>query len=141
MIPAPASPAQPARADTAAVLQRILVIDDTEDNREMLRILLTLEGYQVGAASDGASGIEYAIAYRPDVIIIDIGLPELDGYEVARRLRAPTFPYRPRLVALTGYGQPEHRRRAEEAGFDVHLAKPATPEALRAAIGPGRPRP
>jgi CheY-like chemotaxis protein len=139
IIPTP-TPAEPARADTAAAPQRILVIDDAEDNREMLRILLTLEGHHVTAAPDGASGIEQVVAERPDVIIVDIGLPGLDGYEVARRLRAPTFPYRPRLVALTGYGQPEDRRRAEKAGFDAHLVKPAAPEALRAAIGPGAGR-
>jgi len=115
--------------------QRILVIDDHEDAREMLRTLLTLDGHKVEAVADGAYGVELARVQRPDVIIIDLGLPGLDGYEVARRVRGLPGGYRPRLIALTGYGQPEARLQATEAGFDVHLVKPADLSALRAALG------
>jgi signal transduction histidine kinase len=129
-------------ADTAAPLptgrpRRILVIEDHEDTREGLRTLLTLEGHDVTGAPDGVQGIEYALTNRPEVVIIDLGLPQIDGFHVARRLRANADTYYPRLVALTGYGQPEDRRRALEAGFDAYLVKPADPDALRAAIAAG----
>ena len=126
-------------ADTAAPLpagrpRRILVIEDHEDAREGLRTLLTLEGHDVTGVPDGVQGIEYALTNRPEVVIIDLGLPHVDGFQVARRLRANADTYYPRLVALTGYGQPEDRQRALETGFDAYLVKPAAPEALRAAI-------
>jgi signal transduction histidine kinase/CheY-like chemotaxis protein len=125
--------------DTVAPLpagrpRRILVIEDHADAREGLRMLLTLDGHDVTGVPDGVQGIEYALTNRPEVVIIDLGLPQVDGLQVARRLRANADTYYPRLVALTGYGQPEDRRRAVEAGFDAYLVKPATPDALRAAI-------
>jgi len=114
--------------------RRILVIEDHADTREGLQVLLALDGHDVTVVPDGVQGIEYALTNRPDVVITDLGLPEVDGFEVARRLRANADTYYPRLVALTGYGQPEDRRRAEAAGFDAYLVKPATPEALRTAL-------
>jgi CheY-like chemotaxis protein len=114
--------------------RRILVIDDHEDTREALRLLLMVDGHDIAMAPDGVQGIEYALTNRPDVVIIDLGLPQVDGFQVARRLRTNADAYRPRLVALTGYGHPEDRRRGLEAGFDAYLIKPATPDALRAAI-------
>jgi signal transduction histidine kinase len=114
--------------------RQILVIEDHEDTRESLHLLLTLDGHAVTAVPDGIQGIEYALTNRPEIVIVDLGLPAVDGFQVARRLRANADAYYPRLVALTGYGQPEDRRRALEAGFDAYLVKPASPEALRATI-------
>ena len=107
----------------------VLLIEDNADARDALRVLLELDGYAVEAAGDGAEGLEIARAKAPAVALIDIGLPGMDGYEVARRLRALPGP-RALLVALTGYSSPEDRRRAEEAGFDAHVVKPVDPEEL-----------
>jgi PAS domain S-box-containing protein len=109
--------------------KRILIVEDDPDNREMMRILLESSGHEVHDAADGASGVELATRLEPEIVLIDIGLPGLDGYEVARRIRA-TRKDRPRLVALSGYGQPEDKQRAFEAGFDDHLVKPADPVRL-----------
>jgi PAS domain S-box-containing protein len=125
-----------ARPAVAGPAQRVLVVEDNEDAREMLRNLLHLLGHEVHEACDGASGIEEARRLRPDAALIDIGLPGIDGYEVARRIRAEVP--RVRLVAVTGYGQPEDRERAFAAGFDVHLVKPVDPEQLqRLLAAPG----
>ena len=99
----------------------------------MLRTTLTLEGHEVHAATDGLRGLAALEAHRPDVALIDVGLPGLDGYEVARHARA-LLGNRVRLVALTGYGTPDDRARALAAGFDMHLVKPVDPEALTAAL-------
>ena len=125
----------------------ILIIEDHEDAREALRALLELEGHQVDAADSGPRGVELAHERRHEIALIDIGLPEVDGYEVARRLRelGPRCPY---LIALTGYGQPDDVKRAREAGFDAHLLKPVDPDALTNVLGeigrattPGTPGP
>jgi CheY-like chemotaxis protein len=105
---------------------RILLIEDNADARNMARLGLELLGQTVTTASSGETGIEMALADPPDAVIVDIGLPGLDGYEVARRLRT-ALGDRVRLVALTGYSQPEDRHRVREAGFDVHLVKPLIP--------------
>src|SRR5215813_12971749 len=107
----------------------ILIVEDNEDARDALRMLLELDGHIVEAAAEGAQALELARAKDPDVALVDIGLPGIDGYEVARRIRA-TDTKRPLLIALTGYGQPEDRRRATEAGFDSMLVKPVDPSAL-----------
>jgi CheY-like chemotaxis protein len=116
----------------------ILIIEDHEDAREALRALLELEGHRVAAAGTGPSGLELARTTPLDVALIDIGLPEVDGYEVARRLRAlgPQCPY---LVALTGYGEPDDVKRAQDAGFDAHLLKPVDPDALAGVLKEIRP--
>jgi CheY-like chemotaxis protein len=98
-------------------------VEDNPDGRETLRALLELYGFRVAVAADGAEGIEMGLALRPWAAVIDIGLPKLDGYEVARRLRA-VLGDAIRLAAYTAYGQPEDRRRALEAGFDLHCTKP-----------------
>jgi CheY-like chemotaxis protein len=107
----------------------ILIIEDNVDARDALRILLELDGHIVEAAGEGAEGLQIAQAKDPDVALVDIGLPGMDGYEIARRLRTAGG-RRPVLVALTGYGQPEDRRRATEAGFDALLVKPVDPSTL-----------
>jgi CheY-like chemotaxis protein len=103
--------------------RRVLVIEDNRDGRETLRILLQLIGHEVEVAADGIEGLEKAHSSHPDVIVLDIGLPRLNGYEVARQLRAQ-FGDSLLLIAHTGYGQPEDRRQALEAGCNVHLIKP-----------------
>jgi CheY-like chemotaxis protein len=112
--------------------RRLLVIEDNADARQTLRALLEALGHEVHEAGDGEAGIAAATNFRPDLAFVDIGLPRLDGYEVARRLRAANMTVR--LVALTGYGRDEEVRRAREAGFDEHILKPANVEQLRAAI-------
>ena len=112
--------------------KRILIIEDDADGREALRMQLLMAGHEVHEAKDGESGIEMSQRVRPDVVILDVGLPGLDGYEVARRLKRTQSC--PRLVAVTGYGQPEDRQRARTAGFDKHLTKPVDPNELQRAL-------
>jgi len=107
----------------------ILIVEDNADAREAMRMLLELDGHVVMAAAEGVEALELARAKDPDIALVDIGLPGIDGYEVARRIRA-AGDKRPLLIALTGYGQPEDRRRATEAGFDSLLVKPVDPAAL-----------
>ncbi|HET9253215.1 MAG TPA: ATP-binding protein, partial [Candidatus Eisenbacteria bacterium] len=114
--------------------RRVLVIEDHQDAREMLRAMLELDRHEVHVAADGKEGIDAALRVRPDVVLIDVGLPELDGYEVARALRASPDAQGLYLVALTGYGLPEDRERAREAGFDEHVVKPLQPERLSGII-------
>lgn len=113
---------------------RLLLVEDNADARESLREALELRGYDVAAAADGAAALAAARAVRPDIAIVDIGLPGIDGYEVARRLRTMRAGSEPFLVALTGYGQPDSRRRAREAGFEEYVIKPASPEVLARMI-------
>ena len=108
----------------------ILIVEDNQDGRESLRDLLEIWGYRVDLAEDGPTGLERALAAPPDVALIDIGLPGFDGNEVARRIRANLNGHSPCLIAMTGYGQPEDRGRAMEAGFNTYLVKPVDPETL-----------
>jgi CheY-like chemotaxis protein len=113
---------------------RVLVVDDHEDSRTMLRMLLEQAGHEAVEAVDGIDGVQLALSRRPDVAIIDIGLPGINGYEVARRLRALPMSGTIALIALTGYGQDEDRRRALQSGFDRHLVKPVDAERLNQAL-------
>jgi signal transduction histidine kinase len=113
----------------AATRRHVLVIEDNADAREMLRVSLALEGHRVEAADDGLTGVEMAIASRPEVVLVDIGLPRLDGYGVAVRLRA-ALGHSVALIALTGYGQPDDRARTRSAGFDAHVVKPVDMDTL-----------
>jgi signal transduction histidine kinase len=119
----PAHVAAPA-AGPALRPQTILIVDDAEDARESLRMLLELEGHRVLVAADGPQGLVVLARELPDVALIDIGLPGMDGFEVARRARALPRGASLRLFAVTGYGQPEDRERALAAGFDLHIIKP-----------------
>jgi signal transduction histidine kinase/ActR/RegA family two-component response regulator len=111
--------------------RHILVVEDNDDARETLCRLLEYSGHRVSSECDGAAGLARALAARPEVVLIDIGLPLLDGYQVAQSIRAaPDLRPRPYLIALTGYGLPEDRQRALDAGFDAHLVKPVEPEQL-----------
>ena len=114
--------------------RRILVIEDNADARAMLRHLLEIAGHEVHEASDGRQGFEMALSIQPDVALIDLGLPGLDGYEIARRLRAADERRNILLVAVTGYGSPEDRERSLMAGFDVHLVKPVDPDLLAGVL-------
>jgi CheY-like chemotaxis protein len=127
--PAPARPREVAA-------RRIVLIEDNDDAREMLAFSLRLHGHVTHEARSGGEGLEVAGRVAPDVVLVDIGLPDIDGYEVGRLLRALLGP-RANLVAVTGYGQPEDRRRTEEAGFDVHLVKPVHPDAIADLLSQG----
>jgi signal transduction histidine kinase/CheY-like chemotaxis protein len=118
---------------------RVLIVDDNVDAAESLRLLLELGGQQIAVAHDGAEALRRAKEFRPDVILLDLGLPGMDGFEVARSLRAMPEIGHPILVAVTGWGSPEDRVKSREAGFDEHLTKPveiATLELLLAALPP-----
>jgi CheY-like chemotaxis protein len=115
------------------IARRILVVDDNADNRDSLEELLRFEGHQVDAVADGPQAVSHALALGAEVAIVDIGLPGMDGFEVARRLRAALGPDL-LLIALTGYGQPEDRTRTAAAGFDAHVTKPADLSELRQII-------
>ena len=112
----------------------VLVIEDNADMRVLLRAMLMGEGHRVETADAGAAGVDLARSGRPDVVLVDIGLPDLDGYEVGRQIRAILGPP-VRLIALTGYGQPEDRQRSRAAGFDAHLVKPVSGSLLHQTIG------
>ena len=117
-----------------ATPRRILVVDDNEDAADSLTMVLQLEGHQIACAYTAEDALMLAPDFRPELALLDVGLPRMDGYELAKRLRAlPGFD-RVYLVALTGYGQPGDRERALAAGFDDHLVKPAEFRALQQII-------
>jgi signal transduction histidine kinase/DNA-binding response OmpR family regulator len=120
---------------TARTACRVLVVDDNRDAAEATKVLLELGGHSVKMVGTGAEALASAPVFAPDVVLLDIGLPEMDGYAVARRLRELTSTRASCLIALTGYGQPADRERARDAGFDHHLTKPADPDALLALVG------
>ncbi len=111
---------------------RLLLIEDNLDARQALRMLLETVGHEVHEASDGEAGVAAALRLAPDLVLVDIGLPRLDGYEVARRLKAANRNMR--LIALTGYGRDEDKKRSQEAGFDAHLLKPVSIDRLRVVL-------
>ena len=112
----------------------ILVIEDNADTRDVLKLMLEVEGASVETAENGEQGLRAAERLRPDIVLCDIGLPDIDGFEVARRIRARTDLAVSRLIALTGYGQAEDMRQAIKAGFDAHLTKPVNLEQLMALL-------
>jgi CheY-like chemotaxis protein len=126
-------PAKAAGAHDAAQIpsRRILVVDDNRDAADSLSMVLKFLGADVRVARDGPEALEAFEAYYPSVVLLDIGMPGMDGYEVARRIRAQSPGPRPTIVALTGWGQENDRREAREAGFDHHMVKPAEIGALK----------
>jgi signal transduction histidine kinase/DNA-binding response OmpR family regulator len=137
VVPEPAG-AVPAGLPGRGPGRRVLVVDDNRDAAESLALLLDVAGHQSRVAHDGPSALAAADEYSPEVVLLDIGLPGMDGYEVCRRMRARPATRRALLVALTGYGQEEDQRRAREAGFDHHLIKPADLEVLAGLLASPR---
>jgi PAS domain S-box-containing protein len=127
---APASPeaVQPAHAE------KILVVDDNRDAAQTMAYLLQAEGHEVKTAFGGEEAVTRAAEFRPDLIFMDLGMPQVDGYEATRRIRAQSGDRRLRIIALTGWGQAADRQRASDAGMDGHLVKPADPDVLRKVI-------
>jgi two-component system CheB/CheR fusion protein len=123
------SSSSPGAATPATRRRRVLIIEDNEDTGEMLRVYLERRGHEVYLATDGVEGVQMASRVEPEVAFVDLGLPGLDGLEVARRIRRQPHQLR-HLVALTGYGRPEDRQRCLAAGFDSHLVKPVDPTRL-----------
>ncbi len=105
-------------------LKQVLLVDDNEDARELLGGLLEIQGYQVQVAADAPGALEIAARWKPQIIVLDLGLPEVDGWELARQLRQVEGLAGVRIVALTGYGSERDRERSREAGIDQHLLKP-----------------
>jgi CheY-like chemotaxis protein len=115
----------------ASSRHRVLVVDDNVDAAVSLGMLLKLAGQDVRVAYDGPAALRQATDFRPQLVLLDIGMPGMDGYEVCRRLRRESSLERTKVVALTGWGQDEDRRRSHEAGFDHHIVKPVEPSALQ----------
>jgi CheY-like chemotaxis protein len=115
-----------------AMAKRILVADDNRDGAETMSMLLKLSGHEVFLAHSGTEALEVASRERPDIAVLDIGMPDLNGYEVAERIRREDWGKRMKLIAVTGWGQAEDKRRALVAGFNHHLTKPVDPSQLEA---------
>jgi CheY-like chemotaxis protein len=128
------APVGPAPA-SASARRRVLIVEDSADARESLRLLLELGGHVVETSEDGPSGLAKLRAFRPEIALIDLGLPGIDGYTLARIARGQPETRGIRLVALTGYGQAEDQQRALAAGFDLHVTKPVDVAKLQAVLG------
>jgi CheY-like chemotaxis protein/two-component sensor histidine kinase len=127
-----------AGAAVAPASKRVLIVDDHSDGADMLGVLLSQAGHEIHLAHSGPEALELAKKIRPQVAVLDIGLPGMTGYEVAERLRREAWGQDINLIAVTGWGNDEDRRRAIAAGFDMHMTKPVDPEALRKLIENGR---
>jgi CheY-like chemotaxis protein len=126
----------PAGVKTAPLVpRRILVVDDNTDAARTLAALLRSLGHETSVAYGGTQALAIAAEFRPDVVLLDIGMPDIDGYEVARQLRALTGQPPVRIVAVSGWGQEPDRRKSQEAGFDLHLVKPVDPDELMKMLG------
>jgi len=138
--PAPEAPKAAAEGSARPMLaKRILVVDDNVDAAITLELLLKSLGHETCVVHDGLQAIRMAIEFRPEVVLLDIGMPGLDGYEVARRLRTLTRERPLRIIAITGWGQEADRTRSREAGFDVHLVKPVDPNQLTSVLSNNGP--
>jgi CheY-like chemotaxis protein len=133
-----AIPGQPGvgddRESRPAARYRVLVVDDHSDAADSLAMMLQIFGHEVRTGRDGQEAVEAAAAFGPDVILLDIGMPRLNGYDACRRIREQSSGRAPLIIALTGWGQEEDRRRTQEAGFDGHLVKPVEPAALEGLL-------
>ena len=132
----PTAPEGPPATERAV---RVLLVDDSVDAAESLAMLLRLWGHEAAVAHDGPAALRLVGQQRPEVALLDIGLPGMDGYELARRLRQQPGLEQTFLVALTGWGQEEDRRRSKEAGFDHHLVKPVDLSALQELLAQAQP--
>jgi two-component system, sensor histidine kinase len=145
-LPLTAAPHQPSAAEPPAPEPakqrrlRILVIDDIPDVADVLKMLLDLEGFDTRVAYAGPAALEIAAEFKPDVVVCDIGLPGMDGHEIARRLRSDPDITPARLIALTGWGAEGEIRRTRESGFDFHLVKPVEANALMELLSQVEPR-
>jgi DNA-binding response OmpR family regulator len=113
---------------------RVLVVDDNRDTVESLAMLLRLSGNEVDTATDGPQAVHRAVSFKPDVVLLDLGLPHMHGHDVCREIRKKIAPHRPFMIAVTGHGHQEMRERSAEAGFDAHLVKPVNFDELDALI-------
>lgn len=120
---------------------RILVVDDNKDAAVSLSTLLRIMGHETFTAHDGLEAVEATARHRPDVVLLDIGLPRLNGYDAGRRIREQSSGERPVLIALTGWGQEDDRRRSKEAGFNYHMVKPVDPSVLEKLLAGLLPTP
>ena len=131
LVAAPTVPLMPEGRGAEPRELRVLLVEDNDDGRRMMEAMLMLEGHTVRTAATGAEAVKIAFEWTPDIALIDIGLPDIDGHEVARRLRARVVDNPPKLVAISGFGQPGDLHNAYQAGFDLHLTKPVAPKFLR----------
>jgi len=127
-------PVQSASSDTALRRYRILVVDDNHDSALSLAMVLTMMGHETRTAHDGETALASAESFHPDVVLLDIGLPKMNGYEVAQRIRDNDWGTSMFLIAVTGWGQAEDRARSAEVGLDMHMVKPVEPTALQAVL-------
>ena len=119
--------------------RRVLIVDDNRDAAKLLGMTLRVLGNEVATAHDGLEAVRAAESLRPNVVVMDLGMPRLNGYEAARRIRSEPWGRDMLLVALTGWGQAEDRERTKEAGFDRHLVKPVEPRELQRLLAEGQP--
>jgi CheY-like chemotaxis protein len=141
--PKAAAHATSAAKERAAVARRMLVVDDNVDSAESLTMLLQVSGHETHTAHDGLEALAAAERFRPEVVLLDIGLPNLNGYDAARRIREQPWGKDMVLIALTGWGQEADRRKSKDAGFDLHMVKPVDLDALMRLLAslPGGTRP
>lgn len=130
----PVPPSEPLESQASARKRRLVVVEDRQEIRDVLADLLIDDGFEVSTAADGVRGLELILAQPPDAALLDIGLPGIDGYELARRLRAQPSTANLPLLAMTGYGRAEDQKRAVEAGFDTHLVKPVNVDDVLATL-------
>ena len=109
---------------------KVLVVDDNRDAAMTLEMVISLMGHESRTAHDGLEALEVADGFAPDVVLLDLGMPRMDGFEACRRMRERSWGRRAVMIAITGWGQPEHIQQSEAAGFDVHLLKPVPPEVV-----------
>lgn len=119
---------------------KVLVVDDNHDAALSLGMLVEMLGHDVRIAYDGVEALQEAGAFRPDLVLLDVGMPRMDGYEACRRLREQPWGAAIRVVAVTGWGQEHDRRRSQQAGFDQHLVKPVAPTEIADILGAAAPR-
>jgi len=133
----PREPVQPADG-AARVGRRVLVADDNRDSAESMMMMLNLMGDEVATAHDGVEAVEVAERFRPDVVLMDLGMPRLNGFEATRRIRAQPWGRKMKIIALTGFGGEADRLRSMEAGCDGHLVKPLSLSELQQSLAEAR---